>query len=133
MTPKHLARLFSLLSLALALVGCITAGDKVDRDKVSQIKKGVTTRAEVEALLGPPTHVAIVGNGTRLMIYEYHETKVKGQNFIPYAGAFIGGTDNRRQNLQIILNENNVVTDYELTDRLSETTGGAFSRQEKRK
>jgi len=123
-----------LMALVMALaVGCMSSGQKLEEDKVSQIKKGVTTRAEVEALLGQPSHVTIVGNGKRIMFYQYYEMKAKGTSFIPYAGAFVGGTNNRQQMLQIMLDEHNIVEDLEFGDRQTETTGGSANRQEVQK
>ena len=39
--------LLILLTLAVALAGCASIGHKVDQTKVAQIKKGVTTKAQV--------------------------------------------------------------------------------------
>lgn len=49
--------LISLLWVAVLSSGCATTGfiKKFDQAKISQIKEGETTRAEVEQLLGPPT------------------------------------------------------------------------------
>ena len=128
---KTLLRWLSLSLLTLTLAaGCASSGQKVEQDKLSQIKKGVTTRAEVEALLGQPSHVTIVGNGKRIMFYTYSEVKANTASYIPYASIFAGGTKNRQQMLQIMLNENNVVEDYEFGDRQTETTGGIVNRQE---
>lgn len=102
--------------------GCASSshGTKIDNDKVSRIEKGATTRAEVEQMFGPPTHTSLMGDGRRMMTYQYMESKqqVKGQSFIPVAGAFMGGTKGtmRTQQLQVVLGKDNVVEDYELND-----------------
>ena len=120
-----------VLGLVLILiVGCVSSGQRLETGKVDQIKKGVTTRTEVEALFGQPDRVTIVGNGKKIMNYQYFESNVKGSTFIPYAGAFIGGSKNHYQNLQIMLKEDGVVEDFELSDKKSETEGGAFNRHE---
>jgi len=132
MTPhRSISLAFVIILVSLTITGCVSStGQRVETDKVSQIKKGVTTRAEVEALLGQPTNVTVVGNGKRMMFYQYWEARAKGESFIPYAGMFVGGTNNRQQMLQIMLDENNVVEDYEFNDRATETTGGVVNRQE---
>lgn len=122
--------------ICVLFVGCATthtSGTKFDQNAVSKISKGVTTRAEVEAAFGPPLFVAIIGEGRRIMTYTYSNTStnVKATTFIPIVGAFIGGatTDQRTQNLQIILNKNDVVEDYEFSDKAGATdmSGGLFN------
>jgi outer membrane protein assembly factor BamE (lipoprotein component of BamABCDE complex) len=51
-----------LLLAGLALGGCeklapppVPRGNKIEADKLAQITKGVQTRSDVAALLGPPT------------------------------------------------------------------------------
>jgi outer membrane protein assembly factor BamE (lipoprotein component of BamABCDE complex) len=95
--------------IALYTAGCMSyrAGTKIEADKIAQIKKGRTTRAEIEALLGPPMSVGMMGGGRRLLVYRYTEVsrRVKGSSFIPYAGAFVGGAtgESRYQTLQIMV------------------------------
>lgn len=71
-----------------------TYGTKIDPVVVSKIKNGVTTRAEIEALFGPSQHVALTGDGGRMMLYNYYSASEKSS-------------------LQIFLNEKNVVKDHE--------------------
>lgn len=131
---KMIGIVFVVLICAL-LVGCATytSGTKFDKNMISKIKKGVTTRAEVEAALGSPTYVAMMGEGRRTMQYTYIETSTspKATSFIPIAGAFIGGANmnQRTQNLQIMLNKNDVVEDYEFSDKAGATDmrGGVFN------
>jgi outer membrane protein assembly factor BamE (lipoprotein component of BamABCDE complex) len=110
-------------ALALCLVaGCASSsyGTKLDKNKVAQIQKGVTTRAEVEQMLGQPENVSLMGDGRRMMMYSYTESNahVKGTSFIPIAGAFMGGSEGtmHHQQLQVVLNKNDVVEDYVMND-----------------
>ena len=107
----------------------------MNADKVSQIKKGVTTRAEVEALLGPPANVFMMPEGKRMMSYSYSSTKAEGHataaTYIPYVGMFAGGSkgeaQTRIQTLQIMLNAKGIVEDYDFADNTNNTaltTGG---------
>ena len=115
------------------LSGCATTysnGVKLDRSKVSQIQKGVTTRAEVEVLFGPPAYVSLMNDGRRMMSYNFTETTTgcTPATFIPLVGAFTGGVrgQTKTQALQIMLNREDIVEDYEFTDNISktETKGG---------
>jgi outer membrane protein assembly factor BamE (lipoprotein component of BamABCDE complex) len=102
-----------LLCTALSgvlVVGClhVETGKPIDADKVSQIQKGVTTRSEVEALLGQPMSVAMTGDGRRVLIYNYY--KASGT-----AAPFVGMVNNHSasQRLQIFMTTNNIVQDFE--------------------
>lgn len=113
-----------MVVLVSALGGCMSSGHKMDQSRVDQIQKGVTTRAEVEANLGAPDGVAIMPDGGRMLMYNYYEAKSQARNFIPVVGMFGSGADTRRQTLQIVVGPNNVVRDYEMTDRTGQTNYG---------
>lgn len=112
----------SLLLVAGFIAGCASTsyGTKMDQDKVSQIKKGVTTKAEVEALLGLPASISMIGDGRRMMSYTFTDTLVQqnAASYIPIAGLFLGKAEGktRTQNLQIIITKSGVVEDYEFSD-----------------
>lgn len=140
--------------LALAIVtgawlvnGCVSTshGSKLDRDKVAQIKKGVTTRSEVEGLLGPPTSAHLLGDGRRTLMYTFTEMQSRATAAsyvaaipVPFMGSpaawFIGGKKGQLKNqmLQVILSKDEVVEDYEFTDTVShiESSGGIATSRE---
>ena len=108
----------------LLLAACAasqTSQQPMSRAQVESIQKGATTRAQIEAMLGPPTNVAIVDNGDRVASYRTRQTNyppVNAAEFIPLVGAFIaaGNPDNtsvRRQTLQVRYSPSGVVQDYE--------------------
>lgn len=113
-----------LLFITGFVAGCASTsyGTKIDRDKVSQIKKGVTTKAEVELLLGPPVHTAMVGDGRRMMTYSF--TEASSTQGIPVVGLFAGSSSTRTQSLQIVITKSGVVEDYEYSDNSQNTEGG---------
>lgn len=145
-----------LACVAAIAVGCASAshGTKLNPDSVQKIRKGTTTKAEIEAMFGPPNNVAIIGDGRRMMHYMFHETKVNntggtaamiGLSMIPIPGVGLAGTavaagtstaagsaggmssrKTRQQSLQIILNKDNVVEDYEFNDSGSDSKTGAL-------
>lgn len=121
---KKLLILAASITALVLISGCSTAtsGNKIENDKVSQIKKGVTTRTEVEALFGKPDSVSIMGDGRRMLFYNYTETSATANAIIPYAGIFMGDKRNmRRQTFQVILNKADIVEDYEYSDQASKT------------
>ena len=113
---------FSLVLMVLPLMisGCASTGQQMDKSKVDQIKKGVTTRAELEQMFGVPFNSMILGDGRRQLIFTFSKTQMKGQSLIPVIGGLVGGQTNRYQMLQVILNKDNIVDDYEFSDRTTD-------------
>ncbi len=112
---------------ALMLAGCAatqTGQEPMTRSQVDSIQKGATTRAQLDAMLGPPISVSIVDGGDRLALYRAHQTTtppVNGVSFIPLFGPFIAASQDdptsvRRQTLQVRYNASGVVLDYEFLD-----------------
>lgn len=135
---RTITTLIGIITL-LAVAGCgTTSGTKMESSKVSQIKKGVTTRAELEQLLGPPANVSMMGDGRRMLFYRFSDTQQKtgskllfASGFIPFAGMATGaasvvaagagaatsGSKTRMQMLQVILSKDGIVEDYEFSDK----------------
>jgi len=128
----------AIVSALFVVSGCVsgTSGSpELQADKVAQIKKGETTRAQIETMFGPADHVMMLADGRRSMMYMaiQHHGDMSGtiaRSAIPFAALF-PTTDThtvRRQSLQIYLTADNVVQDYEFSDSTSErkTTASAF-------
>jgi outer membrane protein assembly factor BamE (lipoprotein component of BamABCDE complex) len=117
----------SLLLAAFVLTGCktTTVGTKLEPSKVAQIKKGVTTRAELEQLFGPPTAVAIKPEGKRELTYQFNELNMHANNFIPGAGLFVGTSDTKSQTLTVVLTAAGVVEDFEFLNTASAIGNGS--------
>lgn len=124
-----------VLSIAGLVAGCASSsyGRKIDGNKVSLIKKGVTTKAEVEQLLGPPAHVGMIGDGRRSMSYSFHETNAHANaaSYIPVVGMFAGKAEGktRSQNLQIMISKSGVVEDYEFSDTTQDIESGMYGHK----
>ncbi len=109
------------ICLVILGIGCASSshGTKIEESRVSEIQKGVTTRAQIQQMFGQPMNVSLMGDGRRMMVYSYtqSDTHVKGTSFIPFAGAYMGGSEGttEHQQLQIVLNKADVVEDYELS------------------
>jgi len=68
---------YALCILALFLVGCATAGGrKIDSSAADKIKKGVSTKEDVVALLGKP-QLESEHDGISIFTYIYQETQVQ--------------------------------------------------------
>lgn len=144
---KRLARFATVITAIAILIftaSCVSTsvGTKMSAEKVQQLKKGVTTRAEVENLFGQPLTTSMLGDGRKMMVYNYYGTKVKptglGKTFlstlVPGGDLFIGGgarADQEQQMLQIMLTKDGVVEDYEFANNASvtKTSGGLLTQQ----
>jgi outer membrane protein assembly factor BamE (lipoprotein component of BamABCDE complex) len=120
----------SILLLAILLAGCatkttISGSPAIDSSRVSQIHKGVTTRQELIDTFGSPAHSQMMGDGRRTLVFVSNQTTMKADNkmWIPFAGPFVGANDKhetRMQNLQVVLNRDGIVEDFEFSDQTSE-------------
>jgi len=114
--------------LCVLVVGCASYGKKIDLSSVDKIQKGVTTEAQVKAMLGNPMSVGITAEGKKFMMYMYTQSQTKASTFIPIVGAFVGGADTQTQTLQIWVDENDVVTTYTYNTSNSELNTGLLSQ-----
>lgn len=80
--------------VVVVLSACASHGVMVSQEQVSALERGKTTEAEVIARLGQPTSVSTV-NGQRTLIYSGAHAQARPASFIPFVGAFVGGTDVR--------------------------------------
>jgi hypothetical protein len=110
----------ALVSAAL-FAGCASVGNNFDEGKVSQIKKGETTEAELLEMFHEPQHRTLNSEGQTILTWMYSESSVKGESFIPYAGPFVGGTRSKSKSLSVTLQDGKVQS-------LAMTGGGMESR-----
>lgn len=97
----------AILTAAL-LTGCASVGNNFDESKVSQIKKGETTENELLQMFGGPQNRSVTSEGQTILTWMYTESSVKGESFIPYAGAFVGGTRSKSKTLNVVLQDGKV-------------------------
>ena len=91
----------------------------LDADKISTIQKGKTSRADVEAMLGPAANTGMGANGERYAMYYSYQIASTG-----HSGFFMsarGTASTRSQNLQILYSSSGIVKDFEFTDRTDNT------------
>ncbi len=86
--------------LAALLAGCASTGNNFDDSKVSQIKKGETTEAQLIQMFGEPQRRGVNSEGATTLMWMYMESSVKGESFIPYAGPFVGGSRHKQKTLE---------------------------------
>ena len=107
--------------VVVVLGGCVAyqSGEVIDPGVVGRIQRNVTTRAQVEAMLGPPMNVNMVAVGYCILKYSYKQIYDKGPG-VPFAGG--GGSETRHQLLLVWIGPDNVVQDFEFTDYVTDRT-----------
>lgn len=84
---KHLS---TLALAALLLAGCATQGTHTDTSNLTQLKPGVSTIDDAEALLGKPQSVTRHPDGTTTLGYSFSSVQTDTKSMIPIVGGFIG-------------------------------------------
>lgn len=97
-----------LLVAILTLTGCYSAGNAGVKNSalVAQVKIGQSMKKDVQLLFGAPNsvtrgsvQVASQGNPSQTVTvvetwgYQHTEARVDGRSWIPFAGAWLGGTN----------------------------------------
>jgi outer membrane protein assembly factor BamE (lipoprotein component of BamABCDE complex) len=100
------------IAIAIFVTGCASSGTNFDQSKVSQIKKGETTEADLTAMFGQPENRTVNSDGVVTLSWNYFESRTKGTTFIPYAGAFVGGANTKSKMLSVTLGSDGKVTDF---------------------
>lgn len=97
-----------LLVVLLAMTGCYSAGNAGVKNSalVAQVKIGQSTKMDVQSLFGAPNsvtrgsvQVASQANPSQTITvvetwgYQHTEAHMDGRSWIPFAGAWLGGTN----------------------------------------
>jgi hypothetical protein len=107
---KSLLKFTLATTVASLLVGCASTGNNFDESKVSQVKTGETTEADLVQMFGQPQHRSVNSEGLTMLTWMYTQANVKGESFIPFAGAFVGGTESKTKSLHVTLQDGKVRT-----------------------
>jgi outer membrane protein assembly factor BamE (lipoprotein component of BamABCDE complex) len=126
---KHL---FILAAVTSLLVGCVSSGRPINQTKVRQIQKGVSTRSDVELLLGKPTSVTetdgAIGKTTTLT-YMHISANATPESFIPYVGLFVSGAESKAQSVIIVFDGDGKVKDISNFVSQDRINTGLFNAQ----
>jgi len=127
---KTFTKKLILITTMLLLSSCAGLGQKhgnqglFDDTKISQLKKGQTTKVEIVSLFGMPfAGEKITGNWNMteketLMSFYGSHTKTSNWVLVPVIGNFVlltkgnNGTTLKQRTLDIRLNENGILKDY---------------------
>ena len=92
-------------SLVLCLMGCTTVGGRqFSVDAARQIHTGVTDKAGVQSLLGPPySRNSSYGNETWQYMYTRVSAAAGAQAFIPVIGPFLPGAASTSTDMRMVM------------------------------
>ncbi len=89
---KKIMGLVLLSIFTLTLSGCISTGKQIEYNKVSMIKKHVTTEADIRAMFGEPVSSEInMKRGVKILTYGYKNSDEIKRVAAGTAGAVAGG------------------------------------------
>jgi len=103
---------YLLIAALIGLSGCAATGVQVKQGQLDQFKQGETTRQEVVAALGKPTTQMRNSDGTTTLLYTYAEYRTRPQTFIPFVGAFVGGTDTNSSHVTLTFDQAGKLLSY---------------------
>jgi outer membrane protein assembly factor BamE (lipoprotein component of BamABCDE complex) len=115
----------------LTISGCaVKSGNenlgKYEKQELNQrIVKGVTTKTEVQQLLGDPDKTDLE-SGMEKWTYTHVRKDAKAVNYIPVVSMFVAGTNDTIKTLVVLFDEKDVVKNYINSDAKGETKGGLF-------
>jgi outer membrane protein assembly factor BamE (lipoprotein component of BamABCDE complex) len=103
-------------ALLSGIAGCV-GGDNgqqaiTDESKISQIRKGVTTKTDIQVLFGQPSGRNFAENGEEQWSYAYISSHVDPKTYIPIVGAFTGGATVKTSALTVTFGKDGIVKAY---------------------
>ncbi len=100
--------------VTVACGGCVSIGKRIDQQQLAQIKIGVSTRAEVEKLLGSPRAISETSTGGTMLTYAHLRGWIvpPGQYLLPPAVTWLwtGGTSSTTEGVAITCDCNGIVS-----------------------
>ena len=101
--------------LAFVMLGCLTnqamAGKSITQTKISQIRPGQTTEADLVRAFGPPATKTLCPPEEMTLDW-FYVSPISVQNYIPVIGPALGGTQVKAWELWVVLDARGEVKRY---------------------
>ena len=117
-----------ILFIGILCAGCATSGRMLDREKISQVKEGVTTKEEAITLLGQPNADTLNGDGKEILTYAAMKYRTRASTFIPVVGLMTGGADVNQQTVQILIGRDGRVERLISSDSANNINSGLLNQ-----
>jgi len=127
---KHL---IAAACVAAALSACASSGNTALKTETShtlssKIAKGVTTQAQVRALLGAPSSTNFTDSGNQVWHYSHSKATSMGRNFIPLVNIVSSGSNVESKELALFFDKQGVVQDYAMQESKSQEKQGIVTQ-----
>jgi hypothetical protein len=115
---------FIAFTLLLALAGCLSTGNRVETNRLTEITKGKSTIDDVISHFGQPTSSVKYANGEQTLVYLNKIAQPDAATFIPLIGTFVGSVNNTTHSVIFEFDAKGVLTDYEVHDATVNSESG---------
>jgi len=102
-------------ALALMLLGCASGGPKIDAERLTEVRKGETSYAEVVKRFGRPSFYSKNLNGTHTAVY-VHADAGSNTAVVPLIAA-LAGADANADSVAFYFDDTGVLRDYKISQR----------------
>lgn len=106
----HIRALLAVLATAFSIQGCVSSGRDIDTSKMASFQKGITTRQQVLAALGPPNTTVVNTNGTVAIGYSSVHAHANPAMFIPIVGILATGATAHGQHVIFLFKDEILVS-----------------------
>lgn len=115
-----------LLGLTL-LTGCVATGTKVTEEQLFTFQRGTTSYYDVVSQLGKPSQSTRHADGTREVWYQYSQTQLKPENFIPIVATFTQGATAETTTVYLVFDAADKLVSYSASQGQAKTGYGLSS------
>jgi hypothetical protein len=126
----HAATILHIVLCIHLSTSCASSGTNFNEARVADIRKGVTTETDLNAMFGEPGGSSLDADGNRQLTWMYSEHKTSGKSFIPVAGAFMGGGKSKHKMLFVGLNPEGTVETFSSSTNSSGSRGHTQDKPE---
>ncbi|HUO43599.1 MAG TPA: hypothetical protein VMT94_01655 [Burkholderiales bacterium] len=102
--------------IACALAGCVSTGNRIDVDRLSEVVKGKSTIEDVIGRFGQPTSRVRSPDGEQTLVYLSRVAQPDAATFIPLVGTLAGSVDTTTHSVIFQFDAKGVLTDYKVHD-----------------
>ena len=108
-------KLYLLAALTLALIGCASSGPKFDAPRLTEVRNGETTIADMITRYGRPSVLSKNMDGTQTAAYMYVAGRSDAGSFVSLMGALAGNADANVDSAIFYFDSKGVLSGYKTT------------------